>query len=85
MNNKLTRPDNLRLPDRLRAAKSPAIHAGYNGAFQSERHPHYQGAIMGVKRIGILTGGGDVPGLNSVIKSVVYRGSETSVRRFGNW
>ncbi len=28
------------------------------------------------KRIGILTGGGDVPGLNSVIKTVVYRGSE---------
>ncbi len=28
------------------------------------------------KRIGILTGGGDVPGLNSVIKSVVYRGWE---------
>jgi 6-phosphofructokinase len=26
------------------------------------------------KRIGILTGGGDVPGLNSVIKNVVYRG-----------
>jgi len=31
---------------------------------------------MSKKRIGILTGGGDVPGLNSVIKSVVYRGSE---------
>jgi 6-phosphofructokinase 1 len=33
---------------------------------------------MGKKRmrIGILTGGGDVPGLNSVIKSVVYRGWE---------
>ncbi len=28
------------------------------------------------KRIGILTGGGDVPGLNSVIKSVVYGGSD---------
>ena len=28
-------------------------------------------------RIGILTGGGDVPGLNSVIKSVVYGASET--------
>jgi 6-phosphofructokinase 1 len=28
------------------------------------------------KRIGILTGGGDVPGLNSVIKSVVYRATE---------
>ena len=31
---------------------------------------------MSAKRIGILTGGGDVPGLNSVIKSVVYRGTE---------
>ncbi len=28
------------------------------------------------QRIGILTGGGDVPGLNSVIKSVVYRSTE---------
>lgn len=41
---------------------------------------------MSRKRIGILTGGGDVPGLNSVIKSVVYRGSEigcevTGIRR----
>jgi ATP-dependent phosphofructokinase / diphosphate-dependent phosphofructokinase len=31
---------------------------------------------MPKKRIGILTGGGDVPGLNSVIKGVTYRGSE---------
>ena len=30
---------------------------------------------MSGKRIGILTGGGDVPGLNSVIKNVVYRGA----------
>ena len=29
---------------------------------------------MGCTRIGILTGGGDVPGLNSVIKEVVFRG-----------
>ena len=28
---------------------------------------------MGGKNIGILTGGGDVPGLNVVIKGVVYR------------
>jgi 6-phosphofructokinase 1 len=28
------------------------------------------------KRIAILTGGGDVPGLNAVIKSVVYRASD---------
>ena len=31
---------------------------------------------MPAKCIGILTGGGDVPGLNSVIKTVVYRSSE---------
>ena len=29
-------------------------------------------------KIGILTGGGDVPGLNSVIKNVVYRGTRTT-------
>jgi 6-phosphofructokinase 1 len=33
-------------------------------------------AMSGARRIGILTGGGDVPGLNSVIKSVVYRATE---------
>ncbi len=38
---------------------------------------------MPVKRIGILTGGGDVPGLNSVIKSVVYRGSEIGCEVIG--
>src|SRR5712692_11870105 len=38
---------------------------------------------MSVKRVGILTGGGDVPGLNSVIKSVVYRGSEIGCEVFG--
>jgi ATP-dependent phosphofructokinase / diphosphate-dependent phosphofructokinase len=32
--------------------------------------------MAGKRRIGILTGGGDVPGLNSVIKSVVYRSTE---------
>ena len=31
---------------------------------------------MSRPRIGILTGGGDVPGLNSVIKSVTYRSTE---------
>ena len=38
---------------------------------------------MAAKRIGILTGGGDVPGLNSVIKSVVYRGSEIGCEVIG--
>jgi ATP-dependent phosphofructokinase / diphosphate-dependent phosphofructokinase len=32
--------------------------------------------MTGSKRIAILTGGGDVPGLNAVIKSVVYRATE---------
>jgi 6-phosphofructokinase 1 len=31
---------------------------------------------MANKRIGILTGGGDVPGLNAVIKTVTYRSAE---------
>ena len=34
-------------------------------------------------RIGILTGGGDVPGLNSVIKSVVYRSTELGYEVLG--
>src|SRR6266487_5508430 len=38
---------------------------------------------MSVKRVGILTGGGDVPGLNSVIKAVVYRGSEIGCEVIG--
>ena len=40
-------------------------------------------ARTAMKRIGILTGGGDVPGLNSVIKSVVYRSSEVGWQTMG--
>jgi len=35
------------------------------------------------QRIGILTGGGDVPGLNSVIKSVVYNATELDYEVIG--
>ncbi len=38
---------------------------------------------MPKKRIGILTGGGDVPGLNSVIKEVTYRSSENDCEVMG--
>jgi 6-phosphofructokinase 1 len=38
---------------------------------------------MARKRIGILTGGGDVPGLNAVIKSVTYRGRDNDIDVFG--
>jgi 6-phosphofructokinase 1 len=39
--------------------------------------------MAGPRRIGILTGGGDVPGLNSVIKSVVYRATELGYEVLG--
>src|ERR1039457_2656974 len=56
----------------------------YNEIFQSATILNLRrGAIMAVKRIGILTGGGDVPGLNSVIKTVVYRGSEIGCEVIG--
>ena len=42
-----------------------------------------QERIMAKKRIGILTGGGDVPGLNSVIKTVTYRSSENDIEVVG--
>jgi ATP-dependent phosphofructokinase / diphosphate-dependent phosphofructokinase len=35
------------------------------------------------KRIAVLTGGGDVPGLNAVIKSVVYRATEVGHTTLG--
>src|ERR1044072_2517004 len=34
-------------------------------------------------RIGVLTGGGDAPGLNPAIKGLVYRGSELGLQIVG--
>ncbi|MBZ5702987.1 MAG: 6-phosphofructokinase [Acidobacteriia bacterium] len=39
--------------------------------------------MKAVQRIGILTGGGDVPGLNPVIKSVVYDATEMKAEVIG--
>lgn len=36
-----------------------------------------------VKRIGVLTGGGDAPGLNPAIKGLVYRASEYDIETVG--
>ncbi|HEV7745127.1 MAG TPA: ATP-dependent 6-phosphofructokinase [Pyrinomonadaceae bacterium] len=36
-----------------------------------------------VKRIGVLTGGGDAPGLNPAIKGLVYRASERGIKTVG--
>src|ERR1700742_1866013 len=44
---------------------------------------HPKGDAMARKRIGILTGGGDVPGLNAVIKSVTYRARDYQVDVLG--
>ena len=38
---------------------------------------------MAKKRIGILTGGSDVPGLNALIKIVTYRSSEDDIEVIG--
>jgi ATP-dependent phosphofructokinase / diphosphate-dependent phosphofructokinase len=38
---------------------------------------------MAKKRVGILTGGGDVSGLNSVIKTVTDRSSENDIEVVG--
>lgn len=38
---------------------------------------------MKKRRLGILTGGGDVPGLNAVIKSITYRGLENDCEVVG--
>ena len=40
-------------------------------------------AMTEPRRIAILTGGGDVPGLNAVIKSVVYRATEAGYSALG--
>src|SRR5712691_9509570 len=34
-------------------------------------------------RVGVLTGGGDAPGLNPAIKGLVYRGSDLGLEVFG--
>lgn len=38
---------------------------------------------MSQKRVGVLTGGGDAPGLNPAIKGLVYRGSELGLSVIG--
>src|SRR6188768_3790498 len=50
------------------------------GAGQSGRMTR---AMTEARRIAILTGGGDVPGLNAVIKSVVYRATEVGYTTLG--
>ncbi len=39
--------------------------------------------MVEAKRVGVLTGGGDAPGLNPAIKGLVYRGSELGLEVIG--
>jgi 6-phosphofructokinase len=36
-----------------------------------------------IRRLGVLTGGGDVPGLNAAIKALVYRADEMGLSVLG--
>ena len=42
-----------------------------------------EGEVSKVKRIGVLTGGGDAPGLNPAVKGLVYRASEHDIEAVG--
>src|SRR5262249_23629525 len=53
------------------------------GGCRQVRDTAHRGTVMARKRIGILTGGGDGPGLNTVIKTVTYRSSEDEVEVLG--
>ncbi|HUP27598.1 MAG TPA: 6-phosphofructokinase [Chloroflexia bacterium] len=41
------------------------------------------GAIRQIRKLGILTGGGDVPGLNAAIKAIVYRAEPLEIEVLG--
>src|SRR5436309_8710072 len=58
---------------------------GSNRDRSRAREPGLEGSrqMVRTRRIGILTGGGDVPGLNSVIKSVTYRATELGYEVIG--
>src|SRR5207302_6971139 len=71
------------MPFRARIVEQ-AVRSVFNSLIVCSNPPiASQGLVMAKKRIGILTGGGDVPGLNAVIKSVTYRSSENDIEVVG--
>jgi len=38
---------------------------------------------MGLRRIGVLTGGGDAPGLNPAIRALVWKAQESGIETVG--
>src|SRR5919198_1770456 len=80
-------PRSRRLPRRWRAARGsrtiarPTAGSG-RGARPRGCHPRMLGG-SGMTRIGVLTGGGDVPGLNACIKTLVYGAVERGYEVIG--
>src|SRR5690349_17135215 len=51
---------------------------------RTRRFFHMPGRITNpVRKLGVLTGGGDVPGLNAAIKAVVYRAQSLGIEVLG--
>src|SRR5881392_90052 len=71
------------MPPNCRTCFTPKLSRHIITANDCRLNLFLEGVFMVAKRIGILTGGGDVPGLNSVIKTVVYRGSEIGCEVIG--
>src|SRR5262245_48552255 len=56
----------------------------WKGPYQSRyHHLHQEEAIMALKRIGVLTGGGDAPGLNPAIRAAVWKAAELGLQVIG--
>jgi ATP-dependent phosphofructokinase / diphosphate-dependent phosphofructokinase len=65
------------------AHRSPGV-GSHRTATRRDLPTGYDSARMSTpKRIAVLTGGGDVPGLNAVIKSVVYRSTYAGAEVIG--
>ena len=63
-------------PARHKDSTHPTRHTPPSCGHRSRFAVEWNLPSMANKRIGILTGGGDVPGLNAVIKTVTYRSAE---------
>ena len=43
-------------------------------------YKNHHEVLMTIRRIGVLTGGGDAPGLNPALKAIVYRATTMTWR-----
>lgn len=58
--------------------------SGYNGIITRKGGSFMPKQLVGaIRSLGVLTGGGDVPGLNAAIKALVYRAESLGIRVLG--